>query len=84
MGQELEKPKELQVLQELPVLQELEVAVVDEEELVKLMKQFVLKMAYLADSEVGGSEWVTAVRISAGRVQRESPFWQSLLLLTPC
>lgn len=78
LGQEQEKPKEL------PVLQELEVAVVEQQVLVKLMMQFVLKMAYLVDSEVGGSERVTAVRISAGRVQHETPFWHSLLPLIPC
>lgn len=59
-------------------------AAADEAVLVKPTKQFVLKMAYLADSEVGGSERATVARTSAGRMQRESPFWQSLLLSTPC
>lgn len=58
-----------------------------QEVLVKLMKQFVLKLAYLVDSEVDGSARRTAVRISECQMQRESPFspvWQSLLLLIPC
>lgn len=60
-----------------PQLEELELV---EVLLVKLMKPFVLKLAYLKDSEVDGSERRTA----AHQVQRESPFWHSLLLLIPC
>lgn len=40
-----------------------------EEVLVKLMKQFVLELAYPVDSEVDGSERMTAARISAHQVQ---------------
>lgn len=55
--------------------------------LVKQMKRCVLKLACLVDSEVDGSERMTAARISAHRVQRDYPFspiWHSLLLLIPC
>lgn len=55
--------------------------------LVKPMKRFVLKLACPVNSEVDGFEWMTAVKVFARLVQRESPFspfWHSLLPLIPC
>jgi len=63
---------ELEELKELQALWEL------------LVKQSALMLAYLVDSEVDGSEQVTAEKISAHQTQPESPFWHFLLLLIPC
>lgn len=53
----------------------------------KLTMPFLLKLEYLVDSEVDGSEGRPAVRTSVCQMQLESPFspfWRSLLLLIPC
>lgn len=66
---------------------ELEEQHVLQEPLVKLMRPFVLKLAYPLDSEVDGSERRTAARMSRRRVQHSSsfsPFWHSLLPVIPC
>lgn len=53
----------------------------------RLMRVFVLELAYLVDSEVDGSERRTAARMTQGQMQHWSsfsPFWHFLLLLIPC
>ena len=49
----------------------------------RLMKQFVLKLVFLLDSEVDGAGQMNPLWISAHLVRRGSPFWHSLLLSIP-